>query len=901
MEKIEISDLELSKSYEPAPIENRWYDIWEKSGYFTPKCNGNKKTYSIVIPPPNVTGQLHMGHAFNNTIQDILARFKRMQGYDTLWLPGTDHAGIATQNVVEKALLSQKLNRHILGREKFVEKVWEWKNEYGNKIISQLKKLGASCDWTRLRFTMDNGLSEAVKEVFIRLFNEGLIYRGNYIVNWCPRCETALADDEVDHRELDGAFYYIKYFFKDSEEYVIIATTRPETMLGDTAVAAHPSDDRYKNQIGKTLILPLLNREIKFIADNYVDPEFGTGALKITPAHDPNDFLIGKKHKLEEINIFTNNAVINENGGKYCGLDRFKARKKIIEDLKEQGYLLKIEPIKHKVGHCYRCNTAIEPYISKQWFVKMQPLAEPAIKAVKDGRITFHPKNWENTYFDWLEKVRDWCISRQIWWGHRIPVWYCSDCDNIMALKQAPTKCLNCNSVNIEQDTDVLDTWFSSALWPFSTLGWPEETKDLKLFYPTSTLSTGFDIIFFWVARMIIMGLHFMDDAPFRDVYIHGLIRTETGAKMSKSSGNAIDPLELINNYGCDAMRFTLTALAAQGRDIKLSPARLEGYRHFLNKIWNAARFVFLNLTQNKELSNALQTPENLINNNTAQYFDLSDKWILFELNKTIDEYTADLETFRFNEAANCIYEFIWRKFCDWYIELSKPKLSKGTNIEKQIKLSILLYCLDNSLRLLHPITPFITEEIWQKLPKQFKDAETIMLANWSKANIKFSQFAQDYEQMQKLIEIITNIRNVASQMKIPISQKIPVVLIIKNAELKKIVYAFRSYIELLAKTESLQIADDYNIDNTCGVAALQDITIIALTTKKIDVAAERLRIEKLIADYTKDLEKTNAKLNNQQFLEKAPAQVIEKEKKKKNEFESILAELQNTLKNLED
>ncbi|MFH1625434.1 MAG: valine--tRNA ligase, partial [Pseudomonadota bacterium] len=699
---------ELEKGYDPAKVEDKWSARWIENGYFEADANDSRKAFSIVIPPPNVTGSLHMGHALNNTLQDILVRFKRMDGFNVLWMPGTDHAGIATQNVVERELAQKGINRHSFGREKFIEEIWKWREEFGGIIINQLKKLGASCDWSRERFTMDEGLSKAVREVFVRLYQENMIYRSDYIINWCPRCQTALSDLEVEHEETKGYLYYLKYPLYNSKKSIVVATTRPETMLGDTAVAVNPSDERYKRLIGKEAILPVIGRRIPIVADEFVDKDFGTGAVKVTPAHDLNDFEIGLRHGLEVVTIMDAASRMNDNAGPYGGLDRFKCRKEIIEEFQKNGTLKKKEVYSHKIGHCYRCKTIIEPALSKQWFVKVKPLAEPAIEAVQDGRIRIIPKSWEKTYFEWMNNIKDWCISRQIWWGHRIPAWYCHDCGEIIVSREDPTHCSKCQSSNIRQDTDVLDTWFSSALWPFSTMGWPEHTKELEVFYPTSVLVTGFDILFFWVARMIMMGIKFMGDVPFHDVYIHALVRDIEGKKMSKSKGNVIDPLVIIEKYGADAFRFTLAAFAAQGRDIKLSEERISGYRNFANKIWNASRFSVMNLEGYHQ---------DLVDKDSIEY-SLCDRWVVSRLNRTIDQVNDALENYKFNEAAHFLYQFVWHEFCDWYIELMKPNLSQTG--DPRLRLSsqhVLLDVLNTVLRLLHPFMPFITEEIWHMLP----------------------------------------------------------------------------------------------------------------------------------------------------------------------------------------
>ena len=699
--------MELPTRYNHAASREQWYEFWEKNDLFHARSDSKKPPYSIVIPPPNVTGKLHIGHALNNTLQDVLCRWRRMEGDEVLWMPGTDHAGIATQNVVEKELHAQGLSRHDLGREKMVERIWKWKEEYGGTIIRQLRYMGCGCDWARERFTMDEGLSAAVREVFVRLYHEGYIYRDTYLVNWCPRCHTAISDDEVEYEDENGAFYYIKYPYADGSGYLTIATTRPETMLGDTAVAVHPEDDRYREIAGREVILPLMNRRIPVIVDSYVDREFGTGSLKVTPAHDINDFEIGRRHNLDSVNIFKEDASINENGGPYQGMDRLEARKKIVEDLKKQGLIEKIENMTHRVGGCYRCDTLIEPFLSLQWFVKMEPLMKEPLEAVRDGRTRFIPKIWENTFFAWVENVRDWCISRQIWWGHRIPVWYCDECGKETVTVDDPSKCAHCESENIHQDPDVLDTWFSSALWPFSTMGWPEDTQELKKFYPTSVLVTGHDIIYFWVARMMMSGLHFMKEVPFSEVYITALVRDAQGRKMSKSLGNAIDPIDVIDKHGVDAMRFTLSIMAAQGRNINLAEERIEGYRNFTNKIWNAARLVLATVEDNQ-----------VIEEGASSELAWPDRWILSRLQHTIQATVKGMREYKFNEATEAVYQFVWHEYCDWYLELIKRRLYGSDSAAKIAAQRTALSVLETALRLMHPFIPFLTEEIWQMLKK---------------------------------------------------------------------------------------------------------------------------------------------------------------------------------------
>ena len=790
----------LDKSYDPHQVEEKWYHYWEERGYFRADENSEQKAYSIVIPPPNVTGVLHIGHALNNTLQDILIRFKRMEGYNVLWMPGTDHAGIATQNVVEKQLLEEGLDRHTLGREKFIDRVWKWKEQSGGTIIEQLKKLGASCDWSRERFTMDEGLSEAVKEVFIRLYQEGLIYRSHYIINWCPRCQTALSDLEVEHQEALGKLYHLKYPFKESDRFVVVATTRPETMLGDTAVAVNPEDERYQGVIGEKVVLPVVNREIPIIADPYVDIEFGTGCLKITPAHDFNDFEIGLKHGLEQIKVIDEAGRMNENAGPYQGKDRFECREEIVEDFERNGILIKIEDYHHVVGHCYRCKTIVEPNLSLQWFVKAKPLAKTSIEAVRSGRTKIIPEVWGKTYFEWMENIRDWCISRQIWWGHRIPAWYCGQCGEVIVSKQTPTSCSKCSSDRLTPETDVLDTWFSSALWPFSTMGWPKETKELKRFYPTSVLVTGFDILFFWVARMMMMGLKFMGDVPFRDVYIHGLVRDERGEKYSKTRGNVVDPLDLIDRFGADALRFTLAALTMPGSDLKLSESRTEGYRHFANKIWNASRFSLMNLEKFNVDEMTQEVP--------PKEFSLPDRWIRGRLNQVIREVRRSLEDYKFNEASHVLYQFIWHEFCDWYLELTKLYLYKeGGKKRRKLTQRTLLEVLDAVLRLLHPFMPFITEEIWQQLPQR-KENESVMIAEFPKPDKRYDD-EEVADEMALIIEVTNALRNLRGEMNHPPGEQIVVLFRTKNEEVEKRLREHQSFIQFLALVKKFKFGQD--------------------------------------------------------------------------------------------
>ncbi|MFO8090459.1 MAG: valine--tRNA ligase [Desulfatiglandaceae bacterium] len=853
----------MAKGYGHAEAEGKWYTYWEERNLFSPEVPSDKEPYCIVIPPPNVTGSLHMGHALNNTLQDIMCRYKRMKGYNVLWQPGTDHAGIATQNVVEKDLAAQGTDRHQIGREKFIELVWEWKKKYGGLILNQLRRLGCSCDWGRERFTMDEGLSRAVKEVFVQLYKEGLIYRGDYIINWCPRCLTALADIEVEHEQQDSFLYYIRYSFEDGGGHLVIATTRPETLLGDTAVAVNPNDERYVGLSGRSVLLPILNKPIPVIFDEYVDTGFGTGALKITPAHDLNDFEIGNTHGLERISVIDEHGLMNEKAGPYAGMDRFACRDKIVHDLKEAGLVEKIEPYQNAVGHCYRCKTMIEPLLSKQWFVRTKPLAEKAIRAVKKGRTRIFPASWEAVYYDWMSNIRDWCVSRQIWWGHRIPAWYCMECNEVMVAMEAPSKCAKCGSDRLRQEEDVLDTWFSSGLWPFSTLGWPDETPELKTFYPTSLLVTGFDILFFWVARMMMMGIHFLGEVPFKEVYIHALVRDAEGKKMSKSKGNVIDPLEVMDEFGTDAFRFTLAAMAAQGRDVKLSEERIMGYRHFVNKLWNAARFVLMNLDGASEVDTPPAT--------------LHDRWISAGLNRVSGEVTVALDEYRFNDAATACYQFVWHEFCDWYLEMAKLSLYHKDPEERNATAVFSLKALKAILALLHPFMPFVTEDIWQKLPGC---TGSIMEAPFPEPSW-FEVDETACAEMNLLRGTITAIRNVRGEIGIPPSTKVNVVVDAPNPEEQGMLEKNLAHIVNLARVENVEFNAGASKPPSSATAVFGHIQVHVLLKGVMDFEEEKRRLTKEIKKLEKDIAFSRKKLENEGFLSKAPADVIAEVKEK--------------------
>ncbi|MBW1914407.1 MAG: valine--tRNA ligase [Deltaproteobacteria bacterium] len=868
----------MDKGYKPKEVEDRWYKYWEENGLFHADDKSDKPPFCIVIPPPNVTGVLHMGHALNNTLQDILSRYKRMNGYNVLWQPGTDHAGIATQNVVEKDLAEKGTDRHEIGREKFIELIWEWREKYGGEIITQLKKLGSSCDWDRERFTMDKGLSMAVREVFVRLHEEGMIYRGDYIINWCPRCQTALADLEVEHEDVDSSLYEIRYRFENSDEYLVVATTRPETLLGDTAVAVNPDDERYKSLPGTHVILPVVDRPIPVIFDRYVDTEFGTGALKITPAHDPNDFNIGNQHGLERIKVIDEQGRMNELTGPYQGMDRFECREKLLKDLKETGLLEKVVDYNHAIGHCYRCKTMIEPLLSKQWFVRVESMAEKAIEAVKDGRTRILPTNWENVYYDWMNNIKDWCVSRQIWWGHRIPAWYCGDCEEITVAKEEPKECFSCGSSKLTQETDVLDTWFSSALWPFSTLGWPDRTDALKTFYPTTVLVTGFDILFFWVARMMMMGIHFMGDIPFKDVYIHALVRDSEGKKMSKSKGNVIDPIEVINKFGTDSFRFTLAAFAAQGRDIKLSEDRIAGYRNFANKIWNSARLVMMNLEEGL--------------NPSEPVYSLADRWVLTRLGQVTEGMARALEEYRFNDATSFVYQFVWHEFCDWYLEMAKQGLygdDESVKISTQYTLKKVLIAI---LKLLHPFMPFITEEIWQRLP----DTQgSIMRAEFPKAE-EFLKDDKTLADMELVMGVISGVRNIRGEMNIAPSKKVDVVIEMPDPGEADIVCRNAGHIQNLAKVNSVKICGASAKPDASATAVFGQNQVHVLLKGLIDFEEETKRLKKEIEKIDKEMEGSNKKLSNKGFLAKAPADVVKKVSEKVDILNSKLEKLKKNL-----
>ena len=867
---------ELPKTYDPKAVEDKLYSFWNDSGFFHAEVNPDKKPYTIVIPPPNVTGQLHMGHAFDETLQDILIRTKRMQGYEALWMPGTDHAGIATQIKVEENLRKEEgLTRYDLGREKFLERVWDWKNKYGDRIISQLKKLGSSCDWERERFTMDEGCSKAVREVFVNLYNKGLIYKGHRIINWCPHCTTALSDAEVEYETQPGKLWHIRYPLADGSGDLVVATTRPETFMGDTGVAVNPNDERYKHLIGKTCILPIMNREIPIFGDEYVDMEFGTGCVKVTPCHDPNDFEMGQRHNLEQILVFNEDATVNENGGKYEGMDRYECRKAVIKDLEEGGYLVKIEDHEHNVGTCYRCGTTVEPMTSAQWFVKMAPLAKPAMDVVTEGKTKFVPDRFSKTYLRWMENVHDWCISRQLWWGHRIPAFYCDDCGEMTVSKEDIHVCPKCGSKNVRQEEDVLDTWFSSALWPFSTLGWPEKTKELEYFYPTSTLVTGYDIIFFWVARMIFSGVEHMGQTPFDTVYIHGLVRDAQGRKMSKSLGNGIDPLEIIDQYGADALRFTLATGNSPGNDMRFSDERVQASRNFCNKIWNASRFIQMNLTIGKD--KAAELPETLA---------LEDKWIVSKYNTLVAEVTRNIDQYELGLAAAKLNDFIWDNFCDWYIEIAKTRLQAGDeNVQK-----VLCYVLSGAMQLLHPFMPFITETIWQALPHE---GPSVMVSKWPEYDEKL-HFAAEEAQMETLMDAVRAIRNRRSEMNVPPSKKAKVLIL---TEKKDTFAAGEGFFPKLAYASGIELIDAVPADAAKMASVVTgDAQLYMPMGDLIDFAAERARLEKEKAKVEDDIEFVMKKLNNPKFVDKAPEKVVAVEREKAEKLREHLAKLEESI-----
>jgi len=874
----------IDKGYEPHDVEKRWYAHWEEEQLFAASDKSDQKSYAIVIPPPNVTGVLHMGHALNNTMQDILCRYRRLKGDNVLWMPGTDHAGIATQNVVEKKLAADGLDRHQVGREKFIEAVWEWRKEYGDAIINQLKRLGASCDWKRERFTMDEGLSLAVRKVFVQLYEEGLIYRGQYIINWCHRCHTALSDLEVEHEDIDGHLYHFKYPFADGSGHVVIATTRPETMLGDTAVAANPDDERYLDMGERKLTLPLMEREIPFIKDKYVDMSFGTGALKITPAHDPNDFEIGQRHDLPSVKVIDDDGVMTEEAGQFAGMDRFECRKAVVEAMQAAELVENIESHAHSVGHCYRCKTIVEPNLSKQWFVKAKPLAEKAIEAVESGKTRIIPPTWEKTYYEWMYNIRDWCISRQIWWGHQIPAWTCDDCGQVMVRMEAPEACEACSGKALTRETDVLDTWFSSALWPFSTMGWPEKTPLLKTFYPTSVLVTGFDILFFWVARMMMMGIHFMKEIPFKDVYVHALVRDEHGKKMSKSKGNVIDPLNIIDKYGTDAFRFTLAAFAAQGRDVKMSEKRVEGYRNFVNKLWNATRFSLMHLKEG-----ATDIPFDRVS--------LADKWVLSRLGQTADKVSEALDDYRFNEAASAAYNFVWHELCDWYIEAAKPALyGKKGEASQQATLSVLWRVLRDTLILLHPFMPFVTEEIWHKLPGTSGSImKTVFPTDTPEAKDLTRDEAAE-KAMQTVIDVITGVRNIRGEMNVAPSLALKATLRTRDAHIREVAEANTDMIMDLAKLEALDIEESGEKPKASATAIIDGATIFASLEGIIDTDKESARLQKEIDKLEKELTGVSKKLSNEGFLKKAPGEIVAKVKEKHEQLSQKSAKLKANL-----
>lgn len=869
MPQDDMNGKDMPPVYDPHGAESRWYRHWEEKGYFHAGAGTGKPPFSMVIPPPNVTGVLHIGHALNNTLQDVMARRKRMQGFEVLWMPGTDHAGIATQNVVEKQLDREGTDRHSLGREKFVERVWQWKQEYGGTIISQLKRLGCSCDWERERFTMDEGCSLAVRTVFKQLYDQGLVYRGEYIINWCPRCHTALSDIEVEHREKSGHLWHLRYPIEGRDDFMVVATTRPETMLGDTAVAVHPSDSRYEDIVGETALLPFMDRRLPVVADAFVDPGFGTGAVKVTPAHDPNDFHLGKRHGLDAVNVLGPDGVVNQNGGSFCGMDRYRARSEIVHQLGRLGLIDKVEEHVHAVGHCYRCDTEIEPYLSTQWFVRMQELASEAIAAVRDGRTRFIPSRWEKIYFDWMEGIRDWCISRQLWWGHRIPVWYCRSCGEMTVAVETPGQC-RCGSGRLEQDPDVLDTWFSSGLWPFSTMGWPEHTPELEAFYPTSVLTTAHDIIFFWVARMMMLGLKFMKEVPFRQVCVTALVRDYEGKKMSKSSGNVIDPIDVIEVYGTDALRFSLASIAVPGRDINLSEERIEGSRNFVNKIWNAARLVLVNLDDDAAREEA----------GDDESRELVDRWIVSRLGGLIETVDLSLEAFNFSAACKALHQFFRGDYCDWFLELAKPGFYGSDPVRARQVRRTASTVLECTLRLMHPVMPFVTEELWQRMPST---GESVMVAPWPSAR-SFQRDAGAEEQMAVIQSVVTGIRSARSEHSIPPAGRLSAVLVC-DSKTGIILGEHGWYLESLAGLSAMEFAGsppggDFGIRVVAG-----GVEVYLAWSGGVNAAEEIDRLGRRVARVEKELERVISKLSNPAFISRAPADVVEGERKKQQEL----------------
>ncbi len=889
-----MSSSPMERAYNPSSFEDKWYRQWEQSGYFLAGTQKQKPRFSIVIPPPNVTGSLHMGHALQHTLHDVLVRWKRMLGWNVLWLPGTDHAGIATQNVVEKQLMEKGLKRQDMGRAAFEKTVWEWKAESGNTITRQMRLLGTSCDWSRERFTLDEGLSRAVREVFVRLYQENLIYRDEYIVNWCPRCGTAISDLEVDYKQTNGHLYYVRYPLTDSQGSIIVATTRPETMLGDTAVAVHPEDARFRHLSETASVrLPIVGRILPIVRDTFVSMEFGTGAVKITPAHDPNDFQVGHRHHLPEINVMTADGHMSAEAGAYAGMDRFVCRKHILEELKKLGLLEKIEEHVHNVGHCQRCHTMVEPRLSTQWFVRIKPLAEEAIRVVEEGKVTFLPENFSKIYFEWMHNIHDWCISRQLWWGHRIPAWFCQDCHQITVSRTDPTQCEHCQSSHLQQESDVLDTWFSSALWPFSTLGWPDEdSADLRLFYPTDLLITGPDIIFFWVARMIMMGMKFIGDVPFRKVFLNGIVRDERKQKMSKTKGNIINPLDIIDQYGADAVRFTLAALSVPGTDIPFSTDRMKGYSAFANKIWNAARFALMNLSQNQE---PVETQDLLLLlTHQRERFSLPDRWILHRLNRATCEMQDALENFRFDEGTRLIYRFIWNELCDWYLELIKPSLSSDSDSGHYSRIT-LTYCLDQALRLLHPFMPFITEEIWQRLPHR---GDSIMIAS-------FPQFQKELEdgnaeeEISLLMDMVGKIRNLRSELNIEPGRRMSLQYSGASASQSKILQNHSESIRTLCRLDHMEPVDSFAPHLAAAKTVVGSLQLALLLEGVRNVEEELLRLEKEEVKLRQDLEKIAYKLESQDFLDRAPREVVEENQRRRDVLKERLITLGELIQGL--